>query len=413
MKASKAKLLSVAVGTFCMMLCNGIVLNSTTYFTLSVTEYLNCSVAAFSVYFTIVTACTAIASPIVGSVVRKIGVRKCTLIAFVLGTAGFLILSRVEYLWMVYLGAMCVGTAQTFVVIPVVGVINSWFTKNASTVTGITMSAVGFCGLMMSVVMPYSVENFSWRTGYLICAGLWILFSLTAFAFAGGTPPAAERLEGDSGKQAKGEKGGGYWDTLRKPTFWVLMLTALCSSGATMINQHMTVHLTARGMGMGMISFVIGGMSLALSFFKIAEGALCDRIPEKIFMPLAFFSGAVGYIALSGSSVPMLLLGVVCYGSGAACCVVLYPVVLRRLYGRENATAVWGICWAAFMVGQALWTPMYASIYDSTGEYTLGLYAAAIVIALCALFVNIQLAKQRKAEQADSQKNSNAKAHVC
>lgn len=381
-----------------MMLCSGIVLNSTTYFTLSVTEYLHCSTAAFSVYFTIVTACTAIVAPVVGSVVRKIGIRTSILLASAGGTVGFLILSRLENIWMVYTGALCVGIAQTFVVVPTVGVINAWFTKNASTVTGISMSATGFGGLLMGVVMPFSVAHFDWRTGYLICAALWLTSSLLACTLAGRTPPAAENAAVQSSRTTS-TKNSRYQYLLHKPTFWILMLTALCSSGVTMITQHMSVHLTTQGMGLSTVSFVMGGMSLALSMFKIAEGALCSRVPEKLFIPAVFLAGALGYWALNGNSFPVLLTAMVCYGCGAASCTVLYPVIMRRLYGREAASAAWGICWSAFMIGQAIWTPLYAWIYDVTGAYTLGLYAAAAAIVLSALFVSFQLSQKRKAEQ--------------
>ena len=92
----------------------------------------------------------------------------------------------------------------------------------------------------------------------------------------------------------------------------------------------------------------------------------------------------------------MLLIGILCYGCSAAGCTVLYPIVMRRLYGRELATATWGICWAAFMVSHAIWTPFYAGMYDLTGSYDAGLLVAAALMAFASAVLLIMLSRKEK-----------------
>ena len=340
---SKTRLTLVAAGTFLMMLCNGIINNSTTYFIVPVSEYLGCSTTTFSIYFTIITICSAIMSLIVMPMVTRMGMRISAFTACIGVGAGFFMMSRVQALWMVYAGALLIGIFQAFVVVPTVSVINAWFAKGAGTVTGITMSATGFGGLLMGLIMPPVVANLDWRTGYLVILGLWICITLMISFLVGGKAPGSEGAAASSAKKEK-TRDEEYYKLLRTPSFWLVILSAVCISGICMITQHMSVLLETHGMSVSMISMIMGSMSLALAFFKIAEGILADRIPLHIMTPAVLLVGAAGYLALLSSSTALQFFGVCGYGCAAASCTVLYPVILRRLYGKRLGTAVWGIC---------------------------------------------------------------------
>ena len=395
---SRTRLILVGVGTFLMMFCNGIINNSTTYFITPVSEFLGCSTTTFSIYFTIITICSAIMSLIVMPMVTRLGMRISALVACVGVGAGFFMMSRIQALWMAYAGALLIGIFQAFVVVPTVSVINTWFTEGAGTVTGITMSATGFGGLLMGVIMPHVVKNLDWRTGYLVIVFMWVTITILISFLVGGKAPGS----GDSSKKAaKGEKtkDDAYFRLLSTPSFWLIILSAVCISGICMISQHMSVLLETHGMSVSMISLIMGSMSLALAIFKIAEGALADRIPLQIMTLSVMMIGAVGYLALLFNSTALSLLGVCGYGCAAASCTVLYPVILRRLYGKRLGTAVWGICWAAFMLGHAIWTPLFANIYDRTGSYALALISSAVIWAVTGIFLFVRISGAKPVEE--------------
>ena len=395
---SSIRLFLVAVGTFCMMLCNGIINNSTTYFIKPVSEFLGVETTTFSLYFTIITICSAIMSLVVMPMVMRIGMRISAIIACIGVGAGFFMMSRVQALWMVYAGALLIGIFQAFVVVPTVSVINAWFTKNAGTVTGITMSATGFGGLLMGIIMPQVVANLDWRTGYMVIVGIWIALTLLICFLVGGEAPGA--AAGSKAAAKKGaEKDDAYRKLLMTPSFWLVILSAVCISGVCMITQHMSVLLETHGMSLSMISVIIGSMSLALSFFKIVEGILADKIPLQIMTPVVLFIGAAGYLSLMANNTGLLFFGALGYGCAASSCTVLYPVILRRLYGKRLGTAVWGICWAAFMLGHAIWTPLIAKTYDVTGSYNVALISSAIIFVVAGIFLFIQISTKGMVEK--------------
>ena len=128
-QVSNTKLVLVAMGAVMLMISSAVVSNSTSYFITSVTEELNISRAAFSVYYTIISITTAIGSVLCGTLIPKLGNRKAFLVGTVGVTIGFLIMSRLTSLTMVYAGAAFIGFCQAFIVVPPVSVVNTWFPK--------------------------------------------------------------------------------------------------------------------------------------------------------------------------------------------------------------------------------------------------------------------------------------------
>jgi MFS transporter, OFA family, oxalate/formate antiporter len=394
---SKAKLFAVAMGAMLMMLGGGVVANSMTYFITPVTESLGCTKAQFSIYYTIITACTAVMSLMMTPILKKLGLRKAFIISCIGVTSGYLILSRASNLGMVYAGAGLIGICQTFVVVPSVNVINAWFTENHGLVTGFAMSATGFGGLIVGAIMPTMVAELGWRAGYMTYAMIWLVISVAVNILVGGTSLYLEKGSEAAAASDDQEKGVMEYKTILKTaSFWGLMITAFFASGVSMISQHLSVHLEMRGLNIVIISAVMGVWSLMLALFKIAEGYLYDKLPERAFVAVTMFFGVFGYLALCGRGMAWLMLGVIGYAWGAASNTVLYPLIMRKLYGKEPASAVWGICYAAFMAGNAVWTPIYGVVFDMTGSYNPALVVSGVILALSTIYVAALLGRKAK-----------------
>lgn len=378
---TKGKLACISIGTFLMMYCTGIVTNSTTHFIVQVTEYLNCSRAEFSVYYTIVTATFAIASLFVGQVQSKLGLRKTIILATIGTPLGFLIMSRLTALWMVYVGAFFIGTFQAFIVIPVVGTVTAWFKKNSGVFIGIAMSATGVAGIVMGQLMPRIVSNVSWRTGYLICAAMFFLVSVVANALAGGRYPEEDIAQAAGDSNALTKDSSAYRRWARSPWLWAILYCAFMGSGASMILQHFTAHVgQVHNMDAVTAGTVLSIYNIGLTVFKPVEGAVVDKIGGKIFIPITFGLGALGYLALTVPSIAMLAIGIILFGWLASANTVFFPLCMRHLMGQKVTTLLWGWCWAAFQFANSVWAPFYGWTYDISGSYNLGLVVGAIAI---------------------------------
>ncbi len=409
MKKSKIRLTAIGLGAFLMMFCHGMVNNSMTYFTLEVTGWLGCAKTAFSVYKAVISVCTAVMSVVCERVGGKYGLKK-TMAASCAGmTAGFIMLAGLHSLWTVYTAAAVIGIAQVFMTVPVVRLIQGWFEENSSMVTGIVMSATGFGGMALGIVIPCVILSWGWRIGYMVCGAMVGLSALLACFLVKEVPSSGKKYRKSdemSGvdqvmKAGRPDQKNDEADfvsesrirrtLLTRFSFWILMATAFVFAGAGMISQHFAAFLQLRGYSVSVVGIVTGTMAFSLAVFKILEGLLCQALSVRHLAPILFLCGAVGYLALLGNRIPFLVAGVLGYGCQAAGCTVLYPIILRELYGWEAGSTGWGVCWAVFMAAHASWTLLYAWILDTTGSCDAGLILAAIcsvagVIGLSWLF---------------------------
>ena len=402
MKPTKVKLLSVLIGTSMLMMSASVVSNSTTYFITSVTAFLNCNRAEFSLYYTVLQFCTAGMSVLMCSVMRRFPLR-LIFIAGAIGTgAGFVVMSNLQSLMMVYVGAAIIGIFQTLVVVPVVSVVNSWFHEHNGLAIGITMSATGIGGIVMAQIMPRVVAGVDWRTGYLVCAALFVTITVIALILSGGSPP---KSDGDSVDSLPGEKERGkdeYDKTIRSPMFWVLILCCLLGDGAAMNGQHLSAHLEAQSLSVSLIAAVMSVWSLALAAWKIVEGYLYGRLGSKFFLPILFAIAVFAYLLLITSSMATLMIGIVFFGLAGAMITAVYPLILREIYGPELASELWGFCWAGIACGNSLFTPIIGALYDATGSYNAGYYMSATTTLLVGIIFISRLTVARKRKMLDN-----------
>ena len=289
---SSFRLALAALGTFLLMFASAIVSNSTSYFIVAVTDAIQVSRAEFSVYYTIVSICTAVSSVMCGFIVTKIGYRKAFLIGSFGVAIGFIIMSRLTTLWMVYAGAVFIGAFQAFIVVPPVAVVNSWFPKKHNgLVMGLTMAGTGGGGIIMAQVMPRVVEYVDWRTGYLICAIGFVAITLVGNALCGGKAPEYEDEVPAAAKTEKmGKKDASYIKNVTSAAFILFVAACVLKCFSAVFNQHYSAHLQD--------SFTVEQVALAMTVFnvvliimKISQGALYDKLKYKAVLVRVAVSG--------------------------------------------------------------------------------------------------------------------------
>jgi len=67
----------------------------------------------------------------------------------------------------------------------------------------------------------------------------------------------------------------------------------------------------------------------------------------------------------------------------------LLPVVIRRVFGSREYAAIWALVSTVGCAGTMVGYPLWGTIYDLTGTYTLGLIGAAVLLAI-AMWAHMQ-----------------------
>lgn len=402
-QVSNTKLVLVAMGAVMLMISSAVVSNSTSYFITSVTEELNISRAAFSVYYTIISITTAIGSVLCGTLIPKLGNRKAFLVGTVGVTIGFLIMSRLTSLTMVYAGAAFIGFCQAFIVVPPVSVVNTWFPKEHNgLVMGLTMAGTGMGGVIMAQVMPRVVANVSWRTGYLVSAVMFCVLTLVANALCGSAVPEAE---GAAVKTEKKKKEKLDMSKVLSVAFIFMVLGCMSKCFSAVFNQHYSAHLQ-ESFSTDQIALAMTVFNIVLIIMKISMGAIYEKLKYK-GMLIAIFVSSFGYYGWMSKNFNIVLVATVLVMFCCSADTVSAPLLLSEAFGKKFASAAWGICWGALYAGNAMGSIMWGAVYDKFGSYNPGLRLQPAMVALtCVLwFVAVTYGKKKFGKQIEAEEN--------
>lgn len=390
-EVSKGKLYSVIAGCFMLMLSSSVVSNSNGYFLTSVRDYLGCTTTQFSLYYSFVQICTVITSLCIGIIMNKVPRRVFLMVGAIGTSCGFLILSQTQALWMLYLGAMCVGFFQALIVVPVVQILNSWMPKGSGGAMGLVMAATGFGGIIMAQLMPRIVANVSWRTGYVVCAVLYFALTVIATILAGGKPPVTEAAK----------KKASFKTVAINPMFWVFIIACFLGNGASNIDQHLTPMMQIKGLSVEGIAMAMTIFNIALLIFKISQGVMYQKIGSKRFVLIYSVVAVLGYVCLRMSGTTFYFAIVMKAFAGAGITVV-YSLVCNEYFGTTFGGAVWGFCWAAFQFGATVFSPIYGSFVDRDGNYDNAVYIGAVACLIIGGVFYYMLNHKRQVESAEA-----------
>jgi MFS family permease len=341
----------------------------------------------------------AIATPIAGRLIDRLGIRRVTLAAialFALAIAAMSLAPAVPAAFLAMfalMGLFSSGQAP----LPYAKAIAAAFDRRRGLAMGIAMTGVGLGAALVPRLTQLYLDRLGWR-------GAYVAVGMTVFAIAflavglfvrdvTGAPHgsgARSRGLGLGGLEAPGGLEAG--EAVRSPHFWKLAAVFLCLpivANGTIV--HLVPLLTDRGIPENQAVAVFSGIGASL----IAGRLLCGFLLDRFFGPhvaVAFvILPAVGVLTLLGSTAPTLTtIGAVLVGLGMGAEVDLIAYLQSRYFGLRAFGQIYGYLFALFTVGTGLGPFVMGVAYDATGSYRPALMGFVAVLA-CAAWLVLRL----------------------
>jgi MFS family permease len=341
----------------------------------------------------VVTTLTVVfASPAVGILTEKYGVRRVTLIS----TAGFglcfllfafnpgsLLMFYATYALLALIGAGTLPITWTRAV-------NSWFRERRGFALGLSLLLTGVFGSLAQLYANKLVDLEGWRVAYAGLAAFPLIIALpVAFAFC------HERKEpvGDALPQRDSEPGLTLGQALATRHFWTIVIALiLITVGVGGIIPNLIPLMGTKGLDHDTAVGLASIIGLAVLVGRPVGGWLIDRFwaPGVAFFILAAPAAAFLVMSQSGLSAPVLgscvfLIG---FASGVEYDVIAYLV--SRYFGMRAYSAVYGCLYVAFGLGAGFSPTLIARAFAAQGSYdgTL-LVLAGLLIAGSALLLTL------------------------
>jgi MFS family permease len=336
---------------------------------------------------------------VIGRLNDRIGPRKLMTVTGVCFGLGYLLMSRLETIWQLYLFfGIVFGIGLSAIDVIALTTIARWFVKKRGMVTGIVKVGSGAGQMVIPFLVSILVISYGWRYSCVI-VGVAVLIILVSIAQLMRRDPGQTGLSPDgdeasaAGTWPLAPEGSSLREALRTRQFWTLCAAYLTAVFCLMI---VMVHIVPFAMDInisptkaaGVLS-TIGGVSMAGRFFS---GLAIDRIGSRRVMIFCFSLLTATLVLLQFSKeLWMIYLFAVIYGIAHGGLFTTFSPIVAELFGIKSHGAIFGIAMFSGTFGGAVGPFLAGYIFDVTGGYGLAIWICILMSTLG--FVLISLLK--------------------
>jgi MFS family permease len=350
-----------------------------------------------------------LASPVIGILIGRFGVRRTMLVSAVLASFAYLGFAVMQNLWTLYAVLAVSGFVLTgLTMLPTQTLVTNWFNEYRGRALGLAVLGPAAGGFLLPPFNEFLIRLWGWRFAWIFaCIVLWLVVIPLVAVFVR-TRPSEMGLSVDG--IGPGEENGAATAAvpsglpvrraITSLTFWLLAITfVLQFAGVSALNFHLVPFAEQEAGFTSQQAALYFGLTIGFSMFgNVLAGWLADRMRPQVVLALTGLLMACGpaalelfVVRLGLRDVNLLLLHAVPYGIGFGGNVTIAPVLIGRCFGELNFARISGIMGLAYAFCVLVGVPGAGNVFDRTGSYEIVLVAAAIG---CLISVGLSLLVQ-------------------
>jgi MFS family permease len=349
-------------------------------------------------------------SPLVGTLVDRLGPRRLVLLGGSLLTLGLLASAYASALWQVVvlygvvmtIGANCLG------LVVFVPLLSRWYVHRRGMAISVVQSANGFSRAVSAPLVQLMIMAIGWRHAYLAQAAVMAVLVVPLAGFFRGTDSvaASARAAPDAAHRDAASQTDHDWavkDAVRTRHFWLLFAVYLCTGlGSFLVSLHQLAFAVDVGFDKLYAATVLGVGSFLAIAGTIFTGTISDYIGRERSAILAYGISIVGVVCalfITGPQQRWLLWLHACFFGltwGAR-----GPAITAKtadLFPGRHLGAILGVITIGAGIGSAVGSWAAGWIFDISGSYRLAfLLAIASYLGGCVAFWTLRDPPRRTA----------------
>ena len=281
-------------------------------------------------------------------------------------------------------------------------VVTKWFVNNRGKATGILgllhSLGMGLFPLFAQLIMDLDGNNLdSWRLSWLwIGVSVWIIsFPLVFFTMIDDTKKLnikeSKYLSQNTQKTSdRNESSISLKGAFKSKAFWLLSMVGFLTYFIhTGVNIHQAAYLIDKGLNPLIAASALTIMALGTGFGSVITGWATDKFSSKtVYFFGSLWLGISAILFLFVSSVLSAYIVAFLFGMALGGLLVIPPVLLADIFGKDNIGAIRGYTEPFVSAGQAIGGISAGLIYDLSGSYqmTFPLFGILALVA-CILII--------------------------
>ena len=383
------------------------------------------TLSGFSLIFTIGALASSIASPILGKLFGKIGIKTIFILGTLVSSFGFFMFSQCDTLYEFYFwNAICQIGCIFFSALGVPYLIQHWFAREKrGRALGIAFAGGSIGNIFLQQITESLLSNYGASTTYAIFGIISSAFSLPVILFFIRMPKAGEIESEEDELKEKDElkdkdklihhhefEGIGVRENIKNPTFWIFGLgyAIVGISISALSTQYATYFTTGLNLSPALVG-ILGSLFAAFCLFgNIGGGVLFDKLGTLKTMRLSMIlqTSAILALLLATKLNVLAFIYSIAYGLNVFSYMSAPAIMSIDLFGKKDSSVMLGFIQLFFAVGFAGGSSLFGLIVDKTGGFNI----AWIVMLACAvsgyilLLVSIRKLKNKKLELINKEK---------
>ncbi|MFH2133256.1 MAG: MFS transporter [bacterium] len=341
----------------------------------------------------------AVAVPLIGSIADRFGYKWVSIVTAGLMGLGFILGSRAQTVWQMYLFIGLLPGIGACAAIPLpLSMITSWFVKRQGLALGIASAGIGVGAATVPLLVTAIETQLGWRPAMFFVGALIILVYIP-IALLVIRPPDPDYVMIHEGKQRANSIGAVGRDTrnislvqaLKTSQFWSLFIIfGFCIFCLGLIITHLVPFARDSGISPLSAAGLLTMMGLCSIAGRLTAGFLSDRIgANRVLFSGLFLQGIMILLLPRMNSLGMFYLFAFLFGISYGGNLVMIPRMTADIFGVKSMGAIYGGLSVADGIGFAVGPLMAGALFDFSGSYTDAflITAAGIFIAVAATFV--------------------------
>lgn len=314
----------------------------------------------------------------------------------------YLLLSRLDAVWQLYLFfGLVAGIGLSGIDVIPLTTTSRWFRRRRGTMTGLVKVGTGAGQLVMPFLAGLCITRLGWRGAYTV-VGLIVLVCVVAAGQLLRRDPAQlgqvpdGRVDPGAVPEFNHEGGLAFREALATAPFWMLSaLNLLAVACMFVILVHIVPHASDLGIATiqaaGILS-TIGGVSM---IGRLSVGLAIDRIGSRKCMQICLAVLIASFVWLqTAREMWMLYSFAAVYGLAHGGIFTVISPIVAELFGIRAHGALFGVVVFGGTVGGALGPVLAGLVFDTTRSYHL-IFMALIGVAAVSLLLAFLLKPAR------------------
>ncbi len=340
---------------------------------------------------------------IFGLLIDRRGARLVLILCGLVCGIGYLLISRIDALWQLYVVYGILIGAGISIFAPMVSTTAKWFAKRRAMMIGIVISGVGVATLIGPPLNTLLILNFGWRLSYILAGSAIAILIIIMAQFMRPEPvetrkdlsPESKIIESRALIQ---EVSFTLREAIATRQFWTFFLMSFCYAFCNMgMTIHIVPHITDIGISATTAAYVLGTIGGVNIVGLILMGFVGDRIGNKTTV-------IIGFILMSLASLILLFIKevwlfytfAVIFGFATAGIAPQRGPLVASMFGIKSHGLIFSVSDSSFMLGAATGPLLAGYIFDLNNSYSTAFMVTALVSIIgLGLIVSLNLNVKR------------------